>query len=100
MHVTFDEFVALAETGKNALAMAIQPNPARSNVTIVISGVRNQDARLTLTDITGKVIYAENISLNGINTIRNLDLSNYSKGVYVVQLKTDTQVKTERLIVQ
>jgi hypothetical protein len=100
MQVTFDQFVALSEPGKNVLTMVLQPNPARSNVSIVISGTQNQDAHISLTDITGKIVYSENLALSLNKTTRNLDLSNYPKGVYVVQLKTNDQVKTERLIVQ
>ncbi|MCK9424007.1 MAG: T9SS type A sorting domain-containing protein [Bacteroidales bacterium] len=100
MHVIFDEFVAITEAGRNGPAITLRPNPARGSVTVAIAGVRNQDALLTLSDITGKVVYSEKLVLNERDEIRNLDLSAYSKGVYIVKLKTDTQIKTERLIVQ
>jgi hypothetical protein len=99
MHVTFDEFVAVAEQDKNNLALTLQPNPAHSNVAVTITGNKNLQAQLTLTDISGKLVYSENL-VTGKDVVRNIDLSNYPKGVYIVQLKTEDQVKTERLIVQ
>jgi hypothetical protein len=99
-HITFDEFVSVAEPGKNVLSMTLQPNPARSNLTIVISGLQTQNAQLTLTDITGKIIYTDNLPAQGNRMVKYFDLTNYPKGVYVVQLKTNDQVKTERLIIQ
>jgi len=100
VHITFDEFVALSEPGNKVFEMNLQPNPARSKVAVVISGAQNQNAHLSLTDIAGKVVYSEDIVLSEKNAVRNLDVSNYAKGIYIVQLKTDTQLKTERLVVQ
>ena len=100
LHVTFDEFVAVSDPGKKVFEMNLRPNPARSNVAVIITGTQNQSGHLTLTDISGKVVYSEDLLLNEKTAVRNLDVSNYAKGVYIVQLKTDTQVKTERLIVQ
>jgi len=99
MHVTFDEFVAVAEQDKNNLALTLQPNPARSNVAVTIIGYKNLAAQLTLTNISGKLVYSENLVI-GKDIVRNLDLSNFPQGVYIVQLKTENQVKTERLIIQ
>ncbi len=99
-HVTFDEFVAITEPGNLSPGLTLQPNPARENLTIIISGAQNQKVQLTIFDIAGKVKYTENTFVTDNNSVRQLNLSNYPKGVYMVQLKTDQHLKTEKLIVQ
>jgi len=100
MHVTFDEFVAIADPGDNTPGLTIQPNPARGNLTIIISGATNQKVQLTICDVAGKTRYSENVSVTGNNTVRQIDLSTYPKGVYMVQMLTNGHLKTKKLIVQ
>ncbi|MCK9203081.1 MAG: T9SS type A sorting domain-containing protein [Bacteroidales bacterium] len=98
-HISFDEFVGTGEQVKKGLVLSLQPNPARSYVTITIKGLQGTKAVLTLSDITGKMIYDESLAPNGKDLTKQLNLSGYPKGVYILQLKSDEQVKTERLVI-
>ena len=47
----------------------------------------------------GQKIYNERVEVEGIH-IQNIDLSNYSKGIYNLSIKTDSETTNHRLILQ
>jgi hypothetical protein len=82
--------------GLNELATTFQivPNPTRDVVSI--SWASTAYGVLILTDLNGKVL--QNSALVGQQM--SLDLSNYTPGVYLVNLQLGDQVLTERIIKQ
>lgn len=98
MHVTFDEFVGIGEQAGQGLTLTLLPNPARDQVNVTINGLTGHEVQLTLSDITGKTVLSETLSSVGKEMKHRLNLNALSKGIYIVRIKTDDQVKTERLI--
>jgi hypothetical protein len=82
---------------ENSFASSINlfPNPADNHLTIAL-GSNNKKAEVTITDITGKVIYkttATDVQKIEVNT------EDFAKGIYVVQIQTaDFIVKKELLV--
>lgn len=70
----------------------IYPNPAASNVTI--STVDGDAYRLSVTDLSGKVVL--NRALSGMEN--NVDVSALSGGVYFFTLSTDNKSETIKII--
>ena len=97
--VTFDACTGIAgdkiETG-----LTIRPNPAHGSVVITLNGIGNIPAQLTITSVDGKMIFNETIVTATTNIQKQLDITGYASGIYVVQLKTGKQVITEKMIVQ
>jgi hypothetical protein len=82
---------------KNA-TLAVFPNPAESYATVELKLENTADAILTVSDVTGRVIYYEN--LNNVSQERlTLDVSKYAAGTYFVKITTAEGIKTERLVV-
>ncbi len=75
--------------------IAIYPNPATSTLTITIEGINPQ--QLSIVDINGKNVYEQNLSISGE---MQLDISNWSSGIYFIQIVTPEGLITEKLIVQ
>lgn len=65
--------------------MNLQPNPATSQVSLNIEGV-NGMVNCTLIDMSGRVVYNQNINAESANTI---SLSNLAKGAYFVRITND-----------
>ncbi|MDF1673255.1 MAG: S8 family serine peptidase [Vicingaceae bacterium] len=84
-------------TGVDDLAknkLSIFPNP--TNNIVNVSGLENAQ-QLTLLDVTGKVVYNNtSISTNNIT----IDISAASKGLYFLQIKTDSGIESYKIVKQ
>ncbi len=99
-HVIFDVCTGIPGQNNTETGLTIQPNPAHGTVAITMSGISTNPAMLTITSIDGKIILSEMVEAATKPILKQLDISGYAKGVYVVHLKTGKQVLTEKMIVQ
>lgn len=76
--------------------MNLKPNPATSQVSLNIEGV-NGMINCMLIDMSGRVVYNQNINAEAAQVI---DLSDLSKGAYFVRITNDKFSKVEKLIVR
>ena len=77
------------------LSVTVMPNPASYNFTLILKSLSNENVKLTVMDITGRVIEKKtNVSAN--STIQLGD--NYHPGVYILKLLQDKDEVTLRLI--
>lgn len=83
----------LAEFGKNDDFLTIFPNPATETVTLKDTG--NENFSWMIYDLTGKII----LTGNTISGTSNIDLSGFTKGIYVVQAFSKS-TKTKLLTIQ
>ena len=78
------------------VSMRLQPNPATSNVNIVMKGVTGT-VNMALIDMSGRVVTTSKFNAeNGYN----LNVSNLAKGAYFVRITNDKFNKIEKLIVR
>lgn len=99
-HITIDPCTGIGEAEKTTLAFRLSPNPARSHVTITVSGLSKHGATLSIITMEGETVYTHGFEPADRGHSHEVDLSRLGKGVYVVQLKGDTGIRTERLVVQ
>ncbi len=84
----------------SGLSLSIQPNPASKDVSILISGMENTSGTLTVLNITGSAVYTAVLSPSQNTITKQIDLSNFARGVYIVRLNTDRSNATKQLVVQ
>jgi hypothetical protein len=88
--------------GNNKLAdnLNIYPNPTRGlfNISFVSEEVNNFE--IMLVDAFGKVIMKENKQQFVGEYTKQVDLSTYSKGIYMVQIRTNDSFVSKRIVVQ
>lgn len=78
----------------------IAPNPANSNYTIYFNSAVTENAQVFITDITGKILFSNDVNITpGINSIRG-DVYNFDNGMYFVNIKSSKGTVTTKLIVQ
>lgn len=99
-HITIDPCTGIGEAENTTLAFRLCPNPARSHVTITVSGLSKHGATLSIITMEGETVYTHGFEPAERGQLHKVDLSRLGKGVYVVQLKGDTGIRTERLVVQ
>jgi len=73
---------------------AIYPNPNDGVFSIITTS--NSNSQITISDVSGKVVYNTNTSLNSVS----VDLSDINKGIYIVKVTNETGVNVERIIIK
>lgn len=64
-------------------AFEVYPNPASNYINVVMNPATSETVKLTIVNALGKVVYSENILLNG-TTYKNINTNTLSKGLYFV----------------
>ena len=78
------------------LSMTLSPNPIQDIATLNVLNGTLKNALITVHDVSGKVVKTINFS----GTTVSLNLTGFSKGVYVVSCKTDTFTSDWKILVQ
>jgi len=73
---------------------SIYPNPTSENLNLVFD--KSENRTITLIDILGKTVYQTKSNENKLQ----IDVSNYPKGVYFVQVKTEKDVSALKIVVE
>ncbi len=77
----------------------IYPNPASNNITVSFNSETTKDVEITIYDLTGRMVTTNNFKAQeGLNT-DVINVSNLSKGIYIVALKDDNDLLTKKLII-
>ncbi len=98
--ITFDPCTGIPVPNKDEFTIAMQPNPATSSFTLTVSGLNNEKIDLTMTDLQGQAVYQKTYSNTGLTLVKTISLDAFAKGTYLVKVRSDKGVKTEKLIVQ
>jgi hypothetical protein len=72
----------------------IYPNPVRNQLNLELPA--NQFRELSVTDVSGRLILSQKLSSNNFP----IDVSNWSKGIYILKLKGDNISKVDRFVVE
>jgi hypothetical protein len=81
MSAAFSGTVGVRENSVSGQIIKIYPNPAQSNITLVIP-TTIQSFETQIVDLYGKLLLKN-------NNETNIDLSNFSNGIYFVEIKVD-----------
>lgn len=90
--VRFDEL--------NAATVKYYPNPAKNILTIELNAANATEARvINIMNTAGAVVNQLKIG-SGAGSTMHIDLSRYAKGIYFIQLHTNTLNSTERIVIE
>ena len=90
-------------TGLNNLNGATQlqvfPNPTQDNITISYPCNSAGELQIKISNTTGQVVYTETVNCTENNTVQHtIDLSNFSPGVYFVDLLLNDQHVVKKVV--
>jgi len=88
--ISFTFLTGINEDIKNNLSINIYPNPANDNFTIVTP----QKSKIEILNIQGQLLQ----TIIASNNQTNIDISSFPYGVYIVKVKTEISVVTEKFI--
>lgn len=85
---------------KNNLLFDVFPNPTTGMVTLALNSTTADQAVITVTDLTGRMIKQQQNNLPaGVNSIA-LDLHGFTKGIYVIKVETKDGIGISKVIVE
>jgi len=98
-HVKLDPCTGIQVNTADDQKVIIQPNPAKESVTIVITGLGNKSALITMTDMNGQALFSEDLTASSGTVTKQMNLRSYPSGVYFIKVRTDNKVITKELVV-
>ena len=66
--------------------MLCYPNPTKEILNIKFTTLASESCNLSLTDMYGRIIYQENFTSDAATNIKQLNISKFAIGAYVVQI--------------
>lgn len=90
--------IGISQLTKLEAAVSIYPNPANDNVTIELSAL-TQNAQLKIVNILGQTVFNEIIIASSGKKVKQINTSNFAKGVYTVVIETSTEKVLKKLVV-
>jgi hypothetical protein len=94
--VTVPSFTALKENAVTN-SVSVFPNPTNGIISLKIENLQLNNAVVKVINLSGQTVYSNNLR-NFANGTTTIDLSNQSNGVYFVQVVSDKEVITKRII--
>ncbi|HRH04094.1 MAG TPA: GEVED domain-containing protein [Bacteroidia bacterium] len=80
--------------------LSIEPNPANELVKVNFTNVTAEDAKLKLFGIDGKQILDEVIAKTETRFSKTIDVRNFPKGIYFIQLIGSSSLITKKLVIE
>lgn len=103
-----EDYVALFKQKPNGIgshfvsvgSISIFPNPATGKVLVRYNGVAHKDASVKVINVVGQTVI--NQAMNGLQNgqIISLDLNNFARGVYLIQLDADGGRTVGKVVLQ
>jgi len=94
VRMNFDPGAIIAVSDMKQMNFTIFPNPTNGIVTIKLDDVAKYN--ITVNNVLGQTVFST--ATNGMNT--SIDLSNFDKGVYTVELKDENTIYTDKIILE
>lgn len=88
------------ESLDDVITYSLYPNPASSSVTLLLDNPNNDAMDVQIVDLSGKVVYSENMQLQtGVNK-KTIQLNNFKSGVYFLILNNKNVHSSQKLIIK
>ncbi|HMT30627.1 MAG TPA: T9SS type A sorting domain-containing protein, partial [Bacteroidia bacterium] len=80
--------------------LGVHPTPATSYVDVVFDATERGAAHIQLMDITGREVYSNTMETQEGSNQLNLNLSGYSKGVYMLNVTKNNTISRIKLVIE
>ena len=80
--------------------LAIYPNPSKDVFNVEFTNLIQQDIDLRVISVVGELVYTEDLQQFSGEYTKEVDLKTYSKGIYFLEITTNSGVVNKKLILQ
>lgn len=85
---------------ESGVDLKVYPNPARSNAQLELNFNEKATTVIQVTDMNGKIVYNSNLGELSGTYRHEFDLTDWSKGVYIIDIQHGDERLKEKLIVE
>ncbi len=80
--------------------ITVYPNPTSGQFDLTVKNAASKELLISIVDIQGKEVYNLLDKNTGIDYSRQINLKNFAKGIYYLKLRSDSDLKIQKLIIQ
>ena len=91
--------VAVEDADADNSNVTIFPNPTNADYSIRISGMEGT-TQISIADLTGKVIFREQVEVSSMENTFRYSAESYAKGVYMLSIRNGNKTVVKKLVVQ
>ncbi len=95
---TFSNIVELTNSTLTSSALSIYPVPAVDQITVSFEALAGGQAQVLLTDLTGRTISEQKVSVTTGQNAATIDLQQRASGIYLVRVNVGSQQMIRRVI--
>lgn len=95
--ISITDVVSVSDISDENSQLQVYPNPGDGIFNISLDNLTSDNHNLTVTDITGRVVYTEKLKVADRQLRKTIDLSHLSKGAYVLEITGEQQSVSTKL---
>ena len=84
----------------NISGMRMYPNPATESVNVLFTAENTENGVLSVMNLMGQTVYTMNIDVNEGTNMVTVPVNQLPAGIYMVNIKTNRGISTQKLIVK
>jgi hypothetical protein len=96
---SFSKVVSVRFADKETAGLSFFPNPTKDKVVVLVDNIENNKANIEIVNLQGKVIKTISLTEQQSNSNIMIEVSNLSKGMYLLKLFNGSTIKTSKLII-
>jgi uncharacterized delta-60 repeat protein len=97
-HDGFTSFTKILTVKNDIKNIEVFPNPVQSYVQIQLPGGIKGDVKINVTDLAGKTVRTKDVQLQGSSLSVSLQMNEFAKGMYLVNVSSDNLNFSQRII--
>ncbi|MEM8908801.1 MAG: T9SS type A sorting domain-containing protein, partial [Bacteroidota bacterium] len=97
--VDFMILTTSTENPTNQLLFEVNPNPSRGTFTLRLLQETSNELVISIYDMVGKQLYAEDFGNVGNRFEQNIDLKHLDSGIYLLHVRSEQNIGTKRLVI-
>ncbi len=98
--ITITDITAVSDIQTTDSKLQVYPNPGKGVFNLNINDIVSGDYQIIVTDISGKNVHNENVKVTDGQLTKSLDLTRLTAGVYLLEVKSESQSYTTKLQVR
>jgi GEVED domain/Secretion system C-terminal sorting domain len=97
--VSYSKIIVLLNKEKGFELISIAPNPVKNSAILTLTTVKGGKIEIAISDVTGKVVAKQIISVIAGNNPVNMDFATLGAGTYMITaINADGEIKTTRFV--
>ena len=95
----YTSVVSIRFADKDNLSVSFYPNPTKGKIVVLSESTISERASLNIFDLNGKLMKSITLTAQMANSNISVDVSDLSKGLYLISLNNNGAIKTSKLLI-